>query len=80
MNLDTISTRELEAELDKRTRPQRFTLEFLTHLPREEVRKQMEDQGIKLSEEAWENALNYFYEVALDCGVDYKGYVWWASF
>lgn len=40
-----------------------------------ERRNWLEKQGVKLSEEAWENLGRPFYEIGLDCEVDEKGNV-----
>lgn len=40
-----------------------------------ERREFLEDQGLELSEEAWENMGRPFYEVTLECEVDDEGKV-----
>jgi protein subunit release factor B len=54
---------------------QEFKYFLHDHSEEDERREMMEDQGIVLSEEAWENIGRPFYEVTLNCSVDRDGNV-----
>lgn len=75
MDLSTVSVKELEDELDKRTRPQRFTL-VLSGFNKGKLMDQMKTQDIALSDEAWQRASYFFDEIEVEFEVDYLGSVW----
>lgn len=64
---------ELKAELP--TAPQHFKYYLHDGGDWSERREWLEGQGIRLSEEAWENFGRPFYEVTLECSVDPDGVV-----
>lgn len=54
---------------------QRFTYYLYDSRQSDERRQDIERQGVKLSEEAWENLGRPFYQIGLDCTVDDEGFV-----
>lgn len=55
--------------------PQSFTYYLHDNTSNAELREYIEEKGIVLSEEAWENMGKPFYEVGIHCEVDPQGNV-----